>query len=95
MDDDGDDIKRYPSSAKEPASQIMDWNVWRQALKQFDDREIVRGRIAKGDEIFVRDLDVLNMGVDQLDQYMDWYENKWLDTGKGLYIHIHIGISQF
>ena len=79
-----DNVKRYPSSIKEPTSQIMDWKIWKQAQKEYEDREIVRGRIGKGNEIFVNDLDILNMGMNQLDEYMDWYENRWIDNGKGL-----------
>lgn len=75
-----DNVKRYPTSAKEPAAQVIDWKVWGQAQRQFDNRETAGGRIGKGNEIMVNEKDVLNMTESQLDEYMDWYENSWLDS---------------
>ncbi|KAF7597094.1 Pol I core factor CF [Aspergillus hancockii] len=58
-----DDVKRYPVSAKEPTTQVIDWKVWAQAQRHFDNRETANGKIGK-------------------DEYMDWYENSWLDNSK-------------
>ncbi|KAE8134117.1 hypothetical protein BDV38DRAFT_166945 [Aspergillus pseudotamarii] len=77
-----DDLKRYPISAKEPATQVIDWKLWAQAQRHFDSRETARGRIGKGNEVLVNERDVFNMSPSQLDEYMNWYENSWLDNSK-------------
>ena len=79
-----DDLKRYPTSAKEPTTQVIDWKLWAQTQRHFDSRETARGRIGKGNEILVNERDVFNMTPSQLDEYMSWYENNWLDNSKGM-----------
>lgn len=79
-----DDVKRYPTSAKEPAAQLIDWKLWGQSQRQFDNRETAGGRIGRGNEILVNEKDVFSMAPNQLDEYMDWYESKWLDISKGM-----------
>jgi RNA polymerase I-specific transcription initiation factor RRN7 len=77
-----DDLKRRPTSGHEPSSQVIDWQIWAHAQKKFDDKTSEKGKIGKGNEILINDRDVFNMTGNQLDEYMDWYENGWLD-GKG------------
>ncbi|KAJ5788546.1 hypothetical protein N7457_003536 [Penicillium paradoxum] len=77
-----DDLKRYPTTAKEPATQIMDWTLWVRAQSHFDGDSRVTGDIGKAAAIRVTDKDVLTMTSAQLDSYMDWYESSWLDTSK-------------
>ncbi|KAH8428055.1 uncharacterized protein LDX57_005760 [Aspergillus melleus] len=77
-----DDIKRYPSSAQEPTTQTINWNAWAQAQKQFDRHETSGGKLGKGNEIQVKEDKVFDMTPSQLDEYMDWYENSWLDISK-------------
>ncbi|PLN84478.1 RNA polymerase I-specific transcription initiation factor Rrn7 [Aspergillus taichungensis] len=78
-----DDIKRYPQSTREPSSQVVNWELWAQVQRHFDARETSGGRIGKGKEVLVNDNDVFNMSPAQLDEYMDWYENSWLDVSRG------------
>ncbi|KAF9885801.1 Pol I core factor CF [Aspergillus nanangensis] len=78
-----DDVERYPVSAKEPTTQVIDWKIWGQAQRQYDNRKTSSGGIGKGNEIMVNDQDVFNMTPGQLDEYMDWYEKNWLDSSKG------------
>lgn len=82
-----DGVKRYPTSSQEPAAQVMDWKFWAQTQRHFDNRDVSRGKIGKGKEILVSEKDVFGMTLDQLDEYMDWYENGWLDKGKGTDTH--------
>ncbi|PYI00158.1 RNA polymerase I-specific transcription initiation factor Rrn7 [Aspergillus ellipticus CBS 707.79] len=74
--------KRYPSTTKEPAVQVMDWNHWAEIQGRFDNRETSRGKIGKGNEVNVTEKDVFEMTPAQLDEYMDWYESSWLDASK-------------
>jgi RNA polymerase I-specific transcription initiation factor RRN7 len=82
-----DELNRYPTSAQDPATQVIDWGHWAHVQKQFEERTAETG---KGKEILVTEMDVFDMTNDQLDEYMDWYENSWLDsrgteTRPGLY----------
>ncbi|KAF7719924.1 Uncharacterized protein PECH_005781 [Penicillium ucsense] len=74
-----DDLARVPATAKEPATQAMDWAVWARAQAHFTSREQSHGTITKEEAIRLTDKDVLNMMPRQLDEYMDWYESNWLD----------------
>jgi RNA polymerase I-specific transcription initiation factor RRN7 len=75
-----DDLKRYPASSQEPAAQLIDWKIWALAQRNFEDRVFTEGRIGQGNELLLSDKDVFNMTAEQLDEYMDWYENNWLDS---------------
>ncbi|KAL4997359.1 hypothetical protein BDV10DRAFT_169956 [Aspergillus recurvatus] len=75
-----DDVQRHPTSAQEPTVQTINWAAWTEVQKHFDRRDTPSGRINKGKEILVNEDDVLTMTPDQLDEYMDWYENSWLDS---------------
>ncbi|CAI7621081.1 unnamed protein product [Penicillium glandicola] len=77
-----DDLKRYPTTAKEPAAQVMDWALWARTQNDLDHDRRFGGKIAKKTAIQITDQDVLNMTPAQLDDYMDWYESSWLDTSK-------------
>ncbi|GKZ34338.1 hypothetical protein AbraIFM66950_004568 [Aspergillus brasiliensis] len=77
-----DDIERHPTSSKDPAIQVIDWNLWSQIQRHFDNRETPAGQLGKGKEILVNERDVFSMTPSQLDEYMDWYENSWLDPTK-------------
>ncbi|KAJ6144353.1 hypothetical protein N7470_008248 [Penicillium chermesinum] len=75
-----DDILRNPATPKEPSAQAMDWERWAHAQRQFDFHPHADGNIGKEMMIKVSDTDVLNMTANQLDEYMDWYEQSWRDT---------------
>ncbi|KAJ5170308.1 uncharacterized protein N7500_003091 [Penicillium coprophilum] len=77
-----DDLKRYPTTDREPATQIMDWALWARAHDNFDQDQQFGGKIGKKTAVQITDQDVLNMTPTQLDNYMDWYESSWLDTSK-------------
>lgn len=79
-----DDITRYPESAKEPTTQSIDWQLWAQVQRHFDQRETANGRIGKGNEVLINEKDVFNMTPSQLDEYLSWYENSWLDSSRGM-----------
>lgn len=79
-----DELKRYPTSALEPAAQVLDWKLWAHTQKQFDNKEFAVGRLPRGKEILVNEKDVFKMTTQQLDDYLDWYENSWLDS-RGMY----------
>lgn len=75
--------KGFPSAATEPAAQLIDWNLWRATQKQFESLDKIRGRLSKGQEINVNEGNVFHMTENQLDDYLDWYQDTWLDQKKG------------
>ncbi|KAJ5678806.1 hypothetical protein N7462_007050 [Penicillium macrosclerotiorum] len=75
-----DDLERHPATAKEPATQSIDWPLWVRAQIHFKNHEQVGGKIGLDKVIRLVDRDVLDMTPNQLDEYMDWYQNSWLDT---------------
>ncbi|OQD84436.1 hypothetical protein PENANT_c013G03247 [Penicillium antarcticum] len=77
-----DDLKRYPTTNKEPAAQTMDWPLWARAQKHYDHDARFGNQIGKKTALQVTDKDVMDMTSTQLDNYMDWYESSWLDTSK-------------
>ncbi|PYH64700.1 TFIIB-type zinc finger domain-containing protein [Aspergillus vadensis CBS 113365] len=77
-----DDVERYPATVEEPTVQVIDWNLWSQIQRHYDNRETPAGQLGKGKEILVTERDVFSMTPSELDDYMNWYENSWLDPSK-------------
>ncbi|KUL88545.1 hypothetical protein ZTR_05370 [Talaromyces verruculosus] len=71
--------KGFPSVPTEPAAQLIDWNLWRAAQKEFESLDKIPGRLPKGQEINVNEGNVFHMTEGQLDDYLDWYQDTWLD----------------
>jgi len=79
-----DDLERYTASYSEPATQSMDWSRWADNQKWFDNLSMAEDdKLDKETLIRLNDHDVFRMDLDQLDQYMDWYESSWLDSYGG------------
>lgn len=75
-----DDLERHPATAKEPATQAINWSLWARAQNHLINRENADGGIGKEKVIQLTDNDVLSMAPSQLDEYMDWYESNWIDS---------------
>lgn len=75
--------KGFPISATEPAAQVLDWNVWTAAQKHYEKKSKDKGRLAKGQEVMVNDGHVFHLTGQQMDDYLDWYENTWIDKNRG------------
>lgn len=89
-----DDTKRYPFSANESTTQAVNWKAWNQAQWYVENREIAAGHIGKGNEILATEDDAFTMTGTQLDEYMDWYENSWLDSkGTKLLVPFQIAVT--
>ncbi|OWP04605.1 60S ribosomal protein L [Marssonina coronariae] len=69
-----DDILRVPESYSDPTAVKIDWGKWMKATTSESPEGFV-----KGEEIRAQDSDVWNMNADKLDDYMDWYQNTWID----------------
>jgi RNA polymerase I-specific transcription initiation factor RRN7 len=92
-----DEVKRYPTSAADPAAHVLDWKMWASTQRHFDSKPAAGGRLPKGNEILVEENDVFKMTTHQLDDYLDWYENSWLDSrgmrGRSIFILESYGLT--
>jgi RNA polymerase I-specific transcription initiation factor RRN7 len=70
-----DDIVRHPESESDPTLLKIDWKSWRQTMTE----KPVEG-LRRGEEIKVEDEDVLTMGKEKIDDYLDWFQRTWIDT---------------
>lgn len=74
-------LKRYPKSLKDPGTLRMNWDAWLNAKHAYDEA-ISSSRdsaIERGTEMALKDTDVLDMNNSQLDEYMDWYQQMWVN----------------
>ncbi|KAH9204453.1 hypothetical protein DL95DRAFT_471482 [Leptodontidium sp. 2 PMI_412] len=69
-----DDVDRIPESYSDPSAVKMNWPQWAKSTS----RNPPRG-LARGEAIKVIDTDVWNMNAQKLDDYLDWYQNTWID----------------
>jgi RNA polymerase I-specific transcription initiation factor RRN7 len=78
-----DDHQRYPKSSSEPATVAMDWNEW---CKQINTAEESRrgdsGRLNMEELTKLQEKDVFSMGPDEMDQYLDFYADTFLDEAE-------------
>ncbi|OCK83517.1 RNA polymerase I-specific transcription initiation factor Rrn7 [Lepidopterella palustris CBS 459.81] len=74
-----DDICRYPASASEPAAIMMDWDAWEKATGDFKMATEVPGKLKAEELMELQEKDVFLMSGDQLDQYLNWYRDTWVD----------------
>lgn len=73
-----DKLNRYPRSITEAGMLNIDWNIWcdlhtqREAISSVD-------KIGRGNEMLVNEVDIMKMSGAQLDEYLDWSEQTWVD----------------
>jgi RNA polymerase I-specific transcription initiation factor RRN7 len=69
-----DDITRHPENESDSTTVRIDWVKWRQIMAEGE----IDG-LRRGEEIKVKDTDVIGMNEEQMDDYMDWYQRTWID----------------
>jgi len=69
-----DDIVRHPESDSDPSTAMIDWRKWSEIMTE----KQVPG-LRRGEEIMVKDFDVLSMSKEAMDDYMNWYQRTFLD----------------
>lgn len=78
-----DRVRRVPESASEPSAVLMDWKKWckhmtaakkkqREGHSGFTTEELTK----------LQESDVFEMGADQLDQYLDFYADTFIDDAE-------------
>ncbi|OQN97884.1 hypothetical protein B0A48_16195 [Cryoendolithus antarcticus] len=70
-----DDHERHPASAQDMSALRMDWDAW-QKSQSSDAEEFTKPELMSHSDAFaVTDTDCLSMGDEDLDRYLDWYQN--------------------
>ena len=74
-----DELERFARSSNDTGSLAIDWSVWEIARQRYK-AQIREGRpFVPGDESKVVEHDVFGLSDQQLDAYLDWYNNVWVD----------------
>lgn len=79
---DSETVKRYPKSANDATTLLMDWTAWLEAnasSENISETGLDLNGFEPGSEMNVTDRDVLEMTGEQLDHYMDWYQRTWIN----------------
>lgn len=69
-----DNITRHPENESDPTTIKIDWEKWRQIMA-----EGKTDGLRRGEEIKIKDSDVIGMNEKEMDNYMDWYQRIWID----------------
>lgn len=69
-----DDIARFSESESDPSTVQIDWARWAEIMA-----EPPTDGLRKGKEIHVMDQEVVGMSEKAVDDYLDWFQENWLD----------------
>lgn len=72
-----DGVKRYPSSAQDPSTAILNWGAWVQARQEYEDQVRDGGKPLYEDAAKVSEMDVLKMTDAKIDDYLDYFDKTW------------------
>ncbi|KAF2122336.1 hypothetical protein BDV96DRAFT_537465 [Lophiotrema nucula] len=75
-----DDLRRYPMTTSEPAATTINWEEWQSHMSTY--RRDSRGPAllyTKGELANLQEKDIFSMSGRQLDQYLDWYKDAFID----------------
>lgn len=72
-----DSSSRYARSYVDPAILVINWDLWCDLQSKYDARLASNEIIGRGNEMFVKEQDIMKMSDEQLDDYLDWYEKTW------------------
>ena len=77
---DAGSVRRFPRATTEQGLIRIDWQNWLAAKEWFDtavDQE-KEARLTRGKEMEIRDVDIMRLDEQGLDEYMDWYQRMWV-----------------
>jgi RNA polymerase I-specific transcription initiation factor RRN7 len=78
-----DGMKRYPKTSTEPATTKIDWEDWyKQHSLQQTSQDNTAQLYTPEQLIGLQEKDVFSMSADQLDQYLDWYKDSFIDEAR-------------
>jgi RNA polymerase I-specific transcription initiation factor RRN7 len=78
-----DNEKRYPKSSSESTAAMMNWQAWREQMQAAEEaRRGGGGRLTTEELARVQGKDILLMGAEEMDQYLDFYADAYLDDAE-------------
>jgi RNA polymerase I-specific transcription initiation factor RRN7 len=78
-----DKVKRYPTSSSEPTAAVVDWKKWCKAIKASNTRQKEGNPgLTTEDLTKLTESNVFDMQPNQLDQYLDFYADTFLDNAE-------------
>ncbi|RMZ70099.1 rna polymerase i specific transcription initiation factor rrn7 [Pyrenophora seminiperda CCB06] len=69
-----DGYKRYPQSSSDATSVVIDWDLWCEEMRASEERQPPAQDMAK-----LQEKDVLSMTPEEMDRYLDFYSDTYLD----------------
>jgi RNA polymerase I-specific transcription initiation factor RRN7 len=70
-----DDFPRNPENIASPSTLKMDWTAWEKLVKAKKEAQ----KQASFDEVKMTEQDVFDMSTLDIDKYLNWYQETWLD----------------
>ncbi|OQN98084.1 hypothetical protein B0A48_15916 [Cryoendolithus antarcticus] len=70
-----DDHERHPASAQDMSAMRMNWDAWQKSQSSDAEKAPKPEPMSNSDAFAITDTDCLNMGDEDLDRYLDWYQN--------------------
>ena len=70
----------YPHTLTEPAMHVVDWDAWltnQRSVTEKDPGSVTKASRSARPLLYTTDADVFGMTTEQLDKYMDWYQEAW------------------
>lgn len=78
-----DKIKRYPESSSEPTTAVVDWRKWSKHMTAAKRAQRGSNPGFTTEELTkLQESDVFEMGAEQLDQYLDFYADTFIDDAE-------------
>ena len=77
-------IPTYAYSLNDPSAMTLNWNIWLTAKRTYDAALIspYTTTLIPGTEMSIKDTDILQMEESQLDAYMDFYQEMWVNPDR-------------
>ncbi|QDS70646.1 hypothetical protein FKW77_000904 [Venturia effusa] len=72
-----DGTKRYPHSAEDPSSVVLNWGAWVRARSEYEDHVLNAGKLSYEDAAKVSEMDLLKMSDSMIDDYLDYFDKTW------------------
>lgn len=78
-----DQLYRHWKSSTEKSKTMMNWDAWLQEMEMVNNREDVgAGHLTAEDMAKLQEKDVFSMGPAEMDQYLDFYADTFLDDAE-------------
>lgn len=75
-------VKRFPRSMTDQGVIRVDWQTWLDAKERFEKEKEESGPLplTPGKELEIKDEEIMHMEGQELDAYMNWYQEMWMNT---------------